>query len=109
MKKSKNDLFSILLSDKNVNYYTKMLIILNRLDYYQEYYIPNKKLMKMLGINKPNTIRILGKLEENNIIKLHYKNSKRYFDFVRKTNTTNIKEDIKNIQLYDYNWLEEND
>ena len=103
--KPKNDLFSILLDDKNVNYYTKMLIMLNRLDYYQEYYIPNKKLMKMLGIHKKNVIQILNKLEENNVIKLHYKKSKRYFDFVKIQNRKH--EDLKNIQLYDYNWLEE--
>ena len=106
-KKNRNDLFSILLNDDNVNHYTKLLIILNRLDYYQEYYIPNKKLMKMLGIHKKNVIQILNKLEDNNVIKLHYKKSKRYFDFVNIQNKVKFKEDIQNINLYDYNWLEE--
>ena len=68
MKKDKIDIFDILMKDNNVNNYTKMLILLNRLNYYSDNYIPNKKLMKILKINKPNVIRILGLLKKNKII-----------------------------------------
>lgn len=103
MKKDKIDIFEILMKDENVNYYTKMLILLNRLNYYSDNYIPNVKLMKMLGINKKNTIRIITKLKKNKIIYVYYIGKKRYFKFINKK----INEDkMEYTSLYDYNWLE---
>lgn len=104
MKKDKIDIFDILMKDNNVNNYTKMLILLNRLNYYSDNYIPNVKLMKMLGINKKNTIRIINKLKEEKIIYVYYIGKKRYFKFINKK----INEDkMEYTNLYDYNWLEE--
>ncbi len=104
MKKDKIDIFDILMKDNNVNNYTKMLILLNRLNYYSDNYIPNKKLMKILKINKPNVIRILGLLKKNKIIYVYYIGKKRYFKFINKK----INEDkMEYTSLYDYNWLEE--
>ena len=105
MRKKNNNLFNILLEDENVNFYTKMLIMLSMLDYYEDYYIPNIKLMKMLGINKPNTIRLLKKLEDENIIRLFYKGKRRYFSFVKYKNKKKLKTD--KIDLFDYDWLNE--
>lgn len=104
MKKDKIDIFDILMKDNNVNNYTKMLILLNRLNYYSDNYIPNKKLMKILKINKPNVIRILGLLKKNKIIYVYYINKKRYFKFINKK----LNDDkMEYTSLYDYNWLDE--
>lgn len=104
MKKDKIDIFDILMKDNNVNNYTKMLILLNRLNYYSDNYIPNKKLMKILKINKPNVIRILGLLKKNKIIYVYYIGKKRYFKFINKK----MNDDkMEYTSLYDYNWLEE--
>lgn len=104
MKKDKIDIFDILIKDNNVNNYTKMLILLNRLNYYSDNYIPNKKLMKILKINKPNVIRILGLLKKNKIIYVYYIGKKRYFKFINKK----LNDDkMEYTSLYDYNWLEE--
>ena len=105
MRKKDNNLFSILLEDENVNFYTKMLIMLSMLDYYEDYYIPNIKLMKMLGINKKSTIRLLKKLEDENIIRLFYKGKKRYFSFIKYKNKKKLNND--KIDLFDYDWLNE--
>lgn len=105
MKKKDNNLFNILLEDENVNFYTKMLIMLSMLDYYEDYYIPNIKLMKMLGINKKSTIRLLKKLEDENIIRLFYKGKKRYFSFIKYKNKKKLNND--KIDLFDYDWLNE--
>lgn len=105
MKKDKIDIFDILMKDNNVNNYTKMLILLNRLNYYSDNYIPNKKLMKILKLNDiPNVRRIIKKLEDNKIIHTYYINKKRYFKFINKK----INEDkMEYTSLYDYNWLDE--
>lgn len=105
MRKKDNNLFNILLEDENVNFYTKMLIMLSMLDYYEDYYIPNIKLMKMLGIHKKNTIQLLKKLEDENIIRLFYKGKKRYFSFIKYRNKKKLKTD--KIDLFDYDWLNE--
>lgn len=102
-KNNENNIFYILMNDDNVNNYTKMLILLNRLNYYKDNYIPNIKLMKMLGINKPNTIRIINKLRENNLINIYYIGKKRYFKFIKMKK----KDTFKPTELFDYNWLEE--
>ena len=109
---NKNDnnvnIYKLLLKSSKVNYYTKLLIILNSLNYYEDYYIPNKKLMKMLGIDKKNVIRLLKQLEEEKIIYIYYKdkNRKRYFNF-RISSNEKEKENKDIEQLFDYNWLEE--
>ena len=105
MYKKSNDfnLYELLLKNNNVNYYTKMIILLNTLNFYEDYYIPNKKLMKMLKIDKKNTIRILKQLEKDKIIYLIYKGRKRFFSF--RINTK--EENFNKVDLYDYNWLDD--
>lgn len=103
MKKD-NNIIKILLNNKRVNNYTKLLIILNTLDFYKDYYIPNKKLMNMLGINKKNTIRLLKQLENDNVIKIFYKGRKRYFTFIANS-CKEEKEEIKKDDIFDYDWL----
>lgn len=105
MKKDKIDIFDILMKDNNVNNYTKMLILLNRLNYYSDNYIPNKKLMKILKIDDKKSIRrLIDKLKKNKIIYVYYINKKRYFKFINKK----LNDDkMEYTSLYDYNWLEE--
>lgn len=105
MKKDKIDIFDILMKDNNVNNYTKMLILLNRLNYYSDNYIPNKKLMKILKIDDKKSIRrLIDKLKKNKIIYVYYIGKKRYFKFINKK----MNEDkMEYTSLYDYNWLEE--
>lgn len=100
----KNNIIKILLKNKRVNSYTKLLITLNTLNYYEDYYIPNKKLMNMLKIHKKNIISLLKQLEEDKIIKLFYKGRKRYFVFLENEKEEKKKETPS---LYDYNWLED--
>lgn len=98
----KSNIIKILLENSRVNNYTKLLIYLNTLDYYKEYYIPNKKLMNFLKIRKNKVILLLHQLEEDNIITLHYKNRKRYFTFIYG------ESERKEIPvIYDYDWLNE--
>lgn len=104
MKKDNVDIFEILMNDENVNYYTKMIILLNRLNYYSDNYIPNAKIMKMLGINKKNTIRLINLLKKNNVIHVYYIGKKRYFKFISKKIKKNK---IEYTELYDYNWLDD--
>lgn len=104
MKKDKIDIFDILMKDNNVNNYTKMLILLNRLNYYSDNYIPNVKLMKILSIHKKNVIEIITKLKKNKIIYVYYIGKKRYFKFINKK--MNVDK-MEYTSLYDYNWLEE--
>lgn len=103
-KNNENNIFYILINDDNVNNYTKMLILLNRLNYYKDNYIPNIKLMKMLCIKESKNIRrLLKKLKENNVINIYYIGKKRYFKFIKMKK----KDTFKPTELFDYNWLEE--
>lgn len=104
------DLLNILMKNKKVNSYTKMIILLTRLEYHKDYYIPNRKLMNILGINKNRVIVILHQLEEDKIIKISYKGRKRYFKFLNIAEEKEKKEeDVIPVDLFDYNWLEENE
>ena len=105
MKKKQRNIYKVLLKNKRVNNYTKLLILLNTLDYYGDNYIPNRKLMNQLGINKPNTIRLLHQLKEDNIINTIYKGRKRYFTF--KDYTEEEIKYIDRIELIDYDYLNE--
>lgn len=99
----KNNIFKTLLDSKHVNNYTKLLILLNNYDYFKEYYIPNRKIMNTLKINKNRTIILLHQLQEDKIIKLRYINRKRYFRFVEKF------EEIEKPEVFNYDWLNEED
>lgn len=101
----KKSIKTILLNSKYVNNYTKLLLILDSLDYYKEYYIPNKKLERMLNINKNRVIILLNQAESEGLIKLVYRGRKRYFLL------NNQKEDVidEKKQLFDYNWLEDDE
>lgn len=100
-----NNILNTLMKNKKVNGYTKMIILLSRLDYYKDYYIPNKKLMNILGIKKRNIIYIINQLEIDNVIKLNYKGRKRYFKFINEEEEK--EKNVVPVELYDYNWLEE--
>lgn len=106
----------LLLQNKRVNNYTKLMIILSTLNYYEDYYIPNRKLMNMLGIEKNRIRGLLHQLEEDKMIAIFYKGRKRFFTFLKtgnedpKVDLKNIDRDIENMpgkNLFDYNWLEE--
>ena len=102
MEKSK--IFKNLLSDNNVNNYTKVYILLSRFSYYKDNYIPNKKISNILKINKIDVIRAIAKLKQNNIIKVFYKGKKRYFKFI------NLDEEYKQYDISEfdnYNWYED--
>lgn len=103
----KDNIIKILLNNKRVNNYTKLMLILNTLDYFEDYYIPNKKLMNMLNINKNRTIVILHQLEEDEIIKIFYKKRKRYFTFIAKVEKKENKSNQNNNDFFDYNWLDD--
>lgn len=103
-KNEKNNIIKILLNNKKVNNYTKLLIILNTLNYYEDYYIPNKKLMNMLGLTKYWVIQLLKQLNEDDMIRIFYKGRKRYFTFIAYSKDK--KEENKNkIDPFDYDWL----
>ena len=70
MKKDKVNIIKILLKNQRVNNYTKLLIKLKQLDFYEDYYIPNRKLMNQLGLTKKWIIILLHQLEEDRIIKV---------------------------------------
>ena len=102
MNNKKNNIVKILLENSRVNNYTKLLIYLKTLDFYKDYYIPNKKLMNYLKINKNRIIVLLHQLEEDNIISLHYKKRKRYFTFIYG------ESERKEIPvIFEYDWLNE--
>lgn len=102
-KKSTRNIHKILLSSKYVNNYTKLLLLLNNLDYYGDYYIPNRKLERMLKINKNRVIVLLHQAEDEGLIRLVYRDRKRFFIFLSQSNEkTDEKPD-----LFDYNWLED--
>lgn len=103
-KKQNVNIIELILNSKRVNNYTKLMIYLNILNYYEDYYIPNKKIMNKLNINKKRSICLLKKLEEDRIISIFYKGRKRYFTFIAKTEEKNI---LNNDPVVDYNWLEE--
>lgn len=111
MKKQKNNkIYKILLQNKRVNNYTKLLMLLNSLDYYEDYYIPNKKIINILKINKKNTIRLLHQLEEDKMIHVFYKNKKRFFTFTGEpkestVNVDKIKQSEEYQEIFSYDWL----
>lgn len=97
------------MNSKYVNNYTKMLLLLNTLDFYGDYYIPNRKLERMLKINDRKNIRtLLHQAEEEGLIRLVYRDRKRFFLFIDKTNKSE-EEITKKQVLFDYNWLEDDD
>ena len=103
MKNQKINIFNLLIKDGNVNLYTKLLIILSQMDYFNRHYIPNKLIMNRLKTNKKNSIRLINMLKENNIIDVIYLGSKRYFRF-KENYKKSYYDDFDN---FDYNWLEE--
>lgn len=109
MKKNNRSITKILLKSKYVNNFTKLLLILNRLDYYEDYYIPNKKLENLLKIDRRKIRDILHHLENENIIRILYKGRRRYFLFTDKdmTFSDELEKEYKKVELEDYNWLED--
>lgn len=104
---SKINLNKLMLKNNRVNNYTKMIIILNTLYFYEDYYIPNRKLMNMLNINKNRVIVLLNQLREDKIISIFYKSRKRFFTFIENNEESNSQLDHAKNDVFDYNWLEE--
>lgn len=100
----KNNLFNLLMNDKNVNNYTKALIIISQMNYFDKIYIPNKLLMNKLNINKYNASRLIKQLENNKVIKVRYYENKRYVKIIDKPEY-NKNLDYFNNSVYD--WLSE--
>ena len=97
-----------MLKNDRVNNYTKLMIILNTLNFYEDYYIPNRKLMNMLNINKNRVIVLLKQLREDRVISIFYKGSKVYFTFKENEEESSSQLDHKkNNDVFDYNWLDE--
>ena len=90
------------MNDKNVNNYTKALIIISQMNYFKKIYIPNRLLMNKLNITKPNAIKIVNKLKENKAIKVSYYENKRYIKIM-----DNIKNNKNFYYFDDYDWLSE--
>ena len=105
MKKDNRNIIKILLNNEKVNNYTKLMVILNTLDHYEDYYIPNKKLTNMLSISKNNVRLLLHQLEDDKIIKVFYQGRKRYFTFIATSDSDEDKKYTNNLD--DYNWLED--
>lgn len=89
------------MNDTNVNLYTKLLIILSQMEYFNRHYIPNKLIMNRLKIDKYVSSKLINKLVENNIIDVIYLGSKRYFRF-KENYKKSYYDDFDN---FDYNWL----
>lgn len=90
------------MNDKNVNNYTKALIIISQMNYFKKIYIPNRLLMNKLNITKPNAIKIVNKLKENKAIKVSYYENKRYIKIMDNIDSN------KNFYYFDnYDWLSE--
>lgn len=98
----------ILLGSKYVNNYTKLLLILNTLDFYGDYYIPNRKLERMLNTDRRKVRDLLHQAEEEGLIRLVYRDRKRFFLFIDKNNKSEEKITKKPV-LFDYNWLEDDE
>ena len=106
MRKNKINITKLLLNNKRVNNYTKLLIRLQQLDYFEDYYIPNSKLMKMLGIRKHRLIGLLHQLQEDKVIGIIYRGRRRYFTFNYKEEKEYDYEEFTNKKdLFDYDWL----
>ena len=105
-KKLSRKINKILLESKYVNNYTKLLLLLNSLDFYEDYYIPNRKLERMLNTDRRKVRDLLHQAEDEGLIRLVYRDRKRFFLFIDKSNKSE-EEIIKKPVLFDYNWLED--
>lgn len=106
--RKKISLNKLLLREKNICCYTKLLIILYQLDYFNDHYIPNKKLENILksDFKKRNIIYTLNKIKDDEIITIFYRGKKRYFSF---NNLYENEPDNNEIPDLNYDWLNEND
>ena len=77
----KCNLYRILLENKRVNHYTKLLIMLNTYNHFKDYYIPNKKLTRILKIENNRVRGLLKQLQDDNIIKLYFRYDFLYYNF----------------------------
>ena len=80
----------------------KVLIKLYWYFYYNNTYIPNKKMTNALKCPKRDLQRALSSLVSDNIITIYFVKNKRYFVF--NDRTIKKKEDY---EILNYNWLED--
>lgn len=106
----KNSIISILLHNKNVNLYTKLLIFLFYKNKNKSYNISDLEICKRLNLDinkdRKRIYLILTKIEKDNIIKIKIQHQKRFFKWLlndeKETNeNTNQLIDL----LEQYNWL----
>lgn len=107
----KNSIISILLKDKNVNLYTKLLIFLYYKNQNEDYLITNELICKYLKLdntfyNKKKIYFTLKELEQNNIIKVKIRKRRRTFIW-KVDNDIDKLFTNKNIFIPDYDWLNE--
>lgn len=104
--KSKS-IISIILSNKRVNIYTKLLIFLYYRNKDKKNDISDKTIKKYLKIDNINNItRYLKQLEEDKIIKIQNIKQKRYFIWlIEEVSNSKYSELIELLNNYD--WLNE--
>ena len=105
----KNSIISILLSDKNVNLYTKLLIFLYYKNQNSDYLITTELICKYLKLDKTiyNRKKIeftLKELEKNKIIKIKIRNRRRFFKWLIYNDVDKLFTN-KNIFIPEYDWL----
>lgn len=100
-------IISIILSNKRVNIYTKLLIFLYYRNKDKKNDISDKTIKKYLKIDNINNItRYLKQLEEDKIIKIQNIKQKRYFIWlIEEVSTSKYSELIELLNNYD--WLNE--
>ena len=96
----------MLLSNKRVTSYAKLLIVLYQMEYYHDDYIPSKKLINYSSLTKREIIRTLKQLSDDKIISVFYEGKKRYFRF---NNLYENEPDNNEISDLNYDWLVEGD
>lgn len=104
----KNGIISIILDNKNVNFYTKLLIFLYYKNKNNTYNISDSEICKRLKLNinsdRKKIYKTLCKLEEDKVIKINIVNRKRYFKWLIEEQKENNTIELLKI-LENYNWL----
>lgn len=106
----KNGIISILLKNKNVDLYTKMIIFLYYKNQNCDYLITTELICKYLKLDNThyNARKIyltLKQLEIDKIIKIKIKMRRRYFKWLINEENYEKMFENKNIFIPDYDWL----
>lgn len=106
----RNGIISIILKNKNVNFYTKLLIFLYYKNQNSDYLITNEVICKYLKLdnnvyNKKRISLTLKQLELDKIIKIKIKMRRRHFKWLINEENYEKMFENKNIFIPDYDWL----